>query len=370
MLQVVRHTLETAFGGEERRIRRISFNGHTSSAFFLTSLSPLSDCICTCFEMNLHIAAKDGKLERVRLLVEQGANKDKGDRNGDHPLYLASFQGRLDVVQYLVEQGASLDKVNNDDWTPLTCAVVRGHLKVVRYLLEQGADRDKSDNIDMTPLHYAARCSRLEIAMLLMSYGADLNARNTSSKLPIDVACTKAIKQAIRDEPRRRMDHGIKRATQQDRHPNAAAASSFTQHDDGEDGKQSNKRQRLEKGIVAVAVAVVAEGTKVASKYGDSGTSSCFTSVSELLQMVPRLSTGYPVDTQLDLTTTTSFISSSSSAAAASTLVASWEASTKGIGSKLLMNMGFVPGQGLGKQEAGEQLRRAHRKHYSDPKPT
>ena len=45
--------------------------------------------------------------------------------------------------------------------------------------------------------------------------------------------------------------------------------------------------------------------------------------------------------------------SSSSSSSSAAPAMASWESSTKGIGSKLLMNMGFIPGQGLGKQEAG-----------------
>ena len=32
--------------------------------------------------------------------------------------------------------------------------------------------------------------------------------RTDSSKLPIDIARTEEMKQAIRDEPRRRMDHG------------------------------------------------------------------------------------------------------------------------------------------------------------------
>ena len=67
--------------------------------------------------------------------------------------------------------------------------------------------------------------------MLLMSYGADLNARATDCQLPIDIAQTEEMKQAIRDEPRRRMDHGHKRATEQDRHPNAAASASAQQEE-------------------------------------------------------------------------------------------------------------------------------------------
>ena len=72
--------------------------------------------------------------------------------------------------------------------------------------------------------------------MLLMSYGADLNARTNDGDLPIDMAIrnTEEIKQAIRDEPRRRMDHGYKRATDQDQHPDAATSAS-AQQEEGEE---------------------------------------------------------------------------------------------------------------------------------------
>ena len=85
-----------------------------------------------------------------------------------------------------------------------------------------------------------------------MVYGADLNARNCHYWLPIDVpGATEEIKQAIRDEPRRRMDHGHKRATEQDRHPNVAVSASTQQEEGEEEDEQSNKRTRLEEGAEA-----------------------------------------------------------------------------------------------------------------------
>ena len=86
--------------------------------------------------------------------------------------------------------------------------------------------------------------------MALMSYGADLNARDSDGQLPIDLARTEEIKQAIRDERRRRMDHGHKRATEQDRHPNAATSAN-AQQEEGEE-EQSNKKPRLEQSAAAV----------------------------------------------------------------------------------------------------------------------
>ena len=103
-----------------------------------------------------------------------------------------------------------------------------------------------------------------------MVYGADLNALNNRGQLPIDVARTEAMKQAIRDEPRRRMDHGHKRATEQDRHPNAAAsASAHQQEDDEEKEEQPNKRPRLDDGTEAEV-----DEVKVAEEDEDSEPSS------------------------------------------------------------------------------------------------
>ena len=210
-------------------------------------------------------AVGDNDLERVRLLVEQGYDKDM--MIGDYtPLYVAIKSGSFKVAQYLVEQGATLDKANSKGHTPLVAAVRTGQLEATRYLLEQGADRDKANN-GCTPLHHAAMNGHLEIAMLLMSYGADLNARTNEGYLSIDCANTE-IRQAIRDEPRRRMDHGHKRATEQDRHPNAATSASAQQEEgEGEEKEeeQSNKKPRMEE-----ESAVAEEETKVAEEDEDS----------------------------------------------------------------------------------------------------
>ena len=154
-----------------------------------------------------------------------------------------------------------MEKTNNEGDSPLHIACSESHLEVTRYLLEQGADRDKA-NGGWTPLHTAADFGRLDIVNLLMVYGADLNARTSDGELLIDVADTEEIKQAIRDEPRRRMDEAPgKRATEQDRHPNAAASASSQQEDavEEDDEESSNKRPRLDEGAEAEVVKVAEE---------------------------------------------------------------------------------------------------------------
>ena len=196
--------------------------------------------------MDLYHAADEGDLERVHLLVEQGVDKDEtGGYYGGTPLYAASRNGHLPDM----EKASS-----GSGWTPLITASYYGRFEAVRYLLEQGANRDKVDTQGTTPLHWAAECGHLETAKLLMVYGADLNARNNNGNLPIGMrSTTEAIRQAIRDEPRRRMDHGHKRATEQDRHPNVATSASAQQEEKEEEAEeQSNKKQRLDEGTEKV----------------------------------------------------------------------------------------------------------------------
>ena len=208
------------------------------------------------------------------MLVEQGADKEeKVDRGGYTPLYVASQNGHLDVVRYLVEQGADMENVSGlGKWTALMTASCFGREDVVRYLLEQGANRDKKASTDgRTSLHLAAKYRHLDIAKLLMVYGADLNARSNNGHLPIDVADTEEIKQAIRDEPRRRMDDAPgKRATYQDRHPNAATSAATLQEDnegEEEEVEPRNKKPRLNERAEA-------EEGKVAEEDEDSEPSS------------------------------------------------------------------------------------------------
>jgi hypothetical protein len=205
--------------------------------------------------MSLYAAANAGDLARVVLLVEQGNDKNEvGGVVEDTALGIAAQNDHLEVVRYLVEQSCEMEKAARNGWTPLINASYHGHLDVARYLLEQGADRDKTTNDGNTSLHLAALFGHLETTKLLMVYGADLDARNQDGKLPIDYTHNEEIKQAIRDEPRRRMDEAPgKRATEQDQHPNASASSSTAsaQQQEEEEEEHDSKPPAEEGEVVA-----------------------------------------------------------------------------------------------------------------------
>ena len=51
-------------------------------------------------------AARDGRLESARLLVDAGANVEAKDANGITPLLMAIANNHIDVARFLIEQGA------------------------------------------------------------------------------------------------------------------------------------------------------------------------------------------------------------------------------------------------------------------------
>ena len=138
----------------------------------------------------LSIAAQNGHLEVVRFLVESGANKDQGTTDdGATPLFVAAAKGHLEVVRFLVESGASKDQGRtNDGATPLHIAAQKGHFEVVRFLVESGANKDQGRTYDgATPLFIAAENGHLEVVRFLVDSGANRDRGMTYRVWPINL---------------------------------------------------------------------------------------------------------------------------------------------------------------------------------------
>ena len=99
---------------------------------------------------------------------------------------MASRNGRLDAVRLLLEQGADVNHQDSTGWTPLHEASAQGHHDVVQALLEHGAVVDAQTTSRWTPLHIASL--KGELVGLLLGHGADVLARNNDDKTFLDVA--------------------------------------------------------------------------------------------------------------------------------------------------------------------------------------
>lgn len=69
-------------------------------------------------ETALMRAAASGRLQIVRILLDAGADIDRGDKQGETPLIKAVRNGQLDVIEVLIEEGA--DPYLSDFATGLT----------------------------------------------------------------------------------------------------------------------------------------------------------------------------------------------------------------------------------------------------------
>ena len=146
----------------------------------------------------LHMAAKGGQSEIVKLLLESGADANAAQESGGTPLLYAAEAGHQEIVKLLLDAGANVNATYTlTKATPLHKAALAGHNEVVRLLLAGGADVraicKTSDSYDgCTPLHVAAELGNDEMVKQLLTAGADPNAKRKDGATPVQVACNNA----------------------------------------------------------------------------------------------------------------------------------------------------------------------------------
>ena len=87
----------------------------------------------------LHVAAGFGHVERIKLLLEEGADVNARDGYGQTPLHVAVSYRNVEAVKVLLEAGADVNaKKTEDGETPLHDASSGPPVEVVKVLVEGG----------------------------------------------------------------------------------------------------------------------------------------------------------------------------------------------------------------------------------------
>ena len=189
---------QAALSGLEHVVKVLLKHGASlKSAVTLHDLTPL------------HLAARHGHAEVVKVLLENEANVTARDKNGLTPLHTASEYSRAPVVNLLLDAHADCNATNNDGDTALILAcrngshmVVRrllsnqecqigfirqgrwpalsvssyfGFYKCAQLLLENHADTEIQELEIGTRLYHAALNGHLELCHLLLQHGANPN---------------------------------------------------------------------------------------------------------------------------------------------------------------------------------------------------
>ncbi|KAL8175911.1 UNVERIFIED_CONTAM: hypothetical protein K2H54_013777 [Gekko kuhli] len=168
----------------------------------------------------LHLCTTQETLPCAQLLLEYGALVNQHTR--DHrasPLHVAAKHGLDDHVKLYLCYGAKVAHRNREGETALNAACASAdrpedagrYYRVVKRLLDAGADVRIAGRKNHTPLHNACSNCHLRLVELLLQHGAEVNVSNCAGYTPVDCAL-QAVEDYLEGEPERvivtLLDHG------------------------------------------------------------------------------------------------------------------------------------------------------------------
>ncbi|ORY61624.1 ankyrin repeat-containing domain protein [Pseudomassariella vexata] len=133
----------------------------------------------------LHLAAQNGNVSSVALLLEKGANVDTHNRRRETALILAGKYGHEAVVRLLLKNKADDLAEDDENWTALHWAIIGRHNDVAKLLLDCN---DLTDREDVTQayreearqrsrkkaLHLASEAGSNDAIQMLLDEGVDM----------------------------------------------------------------------------------------------------------------------------------------------------------------------------------------------------
>ncbi|MFP3032042.1 MAG: ankyrin repeat domain-containing protein, partial [Wolbachia sp.] len=136
----------------------------------------------------IFLATQSGKWSVVELLLDRGANIDAQDKEGRTPLHFAAQKNNLDMAQFLLNRGANIEVQDRRAWTPILYAAQSGKWGVVKLLINNGAKFNNEITYQGTPLHFAVQEGNLDMVRFLLDEGADIESQDKDNKKPLHLA--------------------------------------------------------------------------------------------------------------------------------------------------------------------------------------
>lgn len=172
-----------------------SYNDHAEIIGQLVShgadvnLSPLP----TVQQSPLHIAARNGNVNVMKLLAAHNANIDQPTRGADAmtPFMMAAESGKHLAAQFLQERGANVFKKDNWGRTALIFAGRGGDEKTLESLLAIPGIAETinaQDSRGRTAMHHAFRKYHSDFGVALIKQGADVTLQDINGLTPLHQA--------------------------------------------------------------------------------------------------------------------------------------------------------------------------------------
>ena len=84
------------------------------------------------------IAAREGTLSEIKILIDSGQSANVSDSAGSTPLEYAGRSGNNEIIRMLVDAGAHANSLNFQGQSPLNVAAANGHAMAAKILIEAG----------------------------------------------------------------------------------------------------------------------------------------------------------------------------------------------------------------------------------------
>jgi ankyrin repeat protein len=184
-------------------MRLLLEHGADVNAQGLTGESPLHlACLTACltgYSEAVDALVAHGADMRLRMRLSRGTVAIPG---GVTALHIAAINGPIEILSLLLSRGSDPNWATHDGTTVLSLATLRDDPNTMReallVLVAAGADLNHQDNEGQTVLHHAVQAHSVseEVIQFLLERGADPHVTDKSGQKPSDAA-TRAGKRAI-----------------------------------------------------------------------------------------------------------------------------------------------------------------------------
>ena len=136
-------------------------------------------------------AARLGRDDMIRALLQAGADSAAQDAKGYTALILATYHDHRSTAALLVDQGADIDQPDAGRGnTALMGVAFKGFGDLARQLLAAGADPHATNKAGQTALMMAALFGHADIVDALLERGADPHQQDSAGNSALSVAAS------------------------------------------------------------------------------------------------------------------------------------------------------------------------------------